>query len=67
MQEVFKKLTCDRCGTEVYLSQIGEGTYNKAVPMFDKSPLGWTTIDGHDACINCAALYKGMIHNFWNE
>lgn len=67
MQEVFKKITCDRCGTEIYLAQIGEGANNRAVPVFDKPPLGWTVIGEHDACINCTALYKGMIHNFWNE
>lgn len=65
MQEVFKKLTCDRCGEEVYLAQIGHK--NGQMPIFDKPPLGWTTIGEHDACINCTALYKGMICNFWNE
>lgn len=65
MQKVFKKLTCDRCGEEVDLAEVGEAK-NGAAPIFDKPPFGWTTIDGLDVCLNCSATYKATMHKFWN-
>ena len=71
--EVVMRVTCQRCGTQVFGKQIGYNNVDAAIAnrhslldQFEKMPEGWQV--KHDlggwCCPNCITEYNLMIEKF---
>lgn len=57
MEREGKQLTCDRCGTTVFLKRLENGCVDDA----DK---GWLYREGKDLCPACAIKFTTLVKNF---
>ena len=57
MEREGKQLTCDRCGTTVFLKRLD-------VEQFEKPDKGWLYREDKDLCPACAIKFTTLVKNF---
>lgn len=76
--ETGKRITCDRCDTEVFLKHTGEEEYDGGytiVQTYEPLPEGWDNFfirrKGKNKlvylCTECATLYESLMDSFFGE
>lgn len=67
MRQNGRLITCERCGTTVFLECIGEGErdggftrWNKFEPL----PEGWGSFEHYDLCPECNRIWTDIQHDF---
>lgn len=71
MNKYGRLVTCDRCGTEIFLNRLGEkeqdGGFTK-YHEYEPYPDDWEhTLEGMDLCPTCNAYYEKMMERFYSD
>lgn len=68
MEREGKQLTCDRCGTTVFLKRLEnecvDGCGWGAIEQFEKPDKGWLYREGKDLCPACAIKFTTLVKKF---
>lgn len=62
-----KQLTCDRCGTTVFLKRLDDKCVDGGctiVEQFEKPDKGWLYREGKDLCPACAIKFTALVKHF---